>query len=403
MKNSILLNMALVTVLATSFIFMDTTSSTIVQTTSETPVVRFEPEFLTVNVGLEFTVTARVENVSNLYGLDVQLAWDTEYLLYLNHQVYITKDTYPDGILYTPGMFVTNVVNATAGRYSVAYACMDPAPTFNGSGNIVAITFRVLDNTRMEVFNTTLNFTSTDLSSKEGIPILHDSYDCTVEISLYNPWCDLNDDGIINIYDVVMVTGRYRSTGVPLNKTALLYNVNNTFTQLLDRIEILESDRTDLFNLYWQLHNLYGDLQANQTQIYIELDLLQTLYDGLEANQTQIYIELGLLQDLCDDLEENKLGAPDYDSGWTYITHGEHLFPHNLGTTDVFVYIAGYNPGESPYIHQINYGGETTSSGLYHFGAYWHDLSTTTIYVNRHGNDGDWDFVRVMIWKLPEP
>lgn len=38
----------------------------------------------------------------------------------------------------------------------------------------------------------------------------------------YDPWRDLNDDGIINIYDVVMVTGIYGSTGTPINKTALL-------------------------------------------------------------------------------------------------------------------------------------------------------------------------------------
>ena len=406
MKNSILLNMVLVTVLATSFIFMDTTSSTREQTTAETPVIRFEPEFLTVNVGLEFTVTARIENVSNLYGIDVQLAWDTEYLLYQNHTPHITKDTYTDGILWAPGMFVTNTADPVAGTYAVVYACMSPAPTFNGSGNIVAITFRVLENTQMEVFNTTLNFTSTALSNKQGTPILHDSYDCTVEISLYNPWCDLNDDGIINIYDVVMVTGRYGSTGVPLNKTALLYNVNDTFTQLLDRIEILESDRTDLFNLYWQLYNLYGDLQANQTQIFNELGLLQTLYDGLEANQTQIYIELGLLQDLCDDLEENKLGAPDYDTieeygEWMYLPKGDTTIYHYLNTTNVIVYIAGKETLGGA-IHQMVYGGDISAGGTYWDGAYWHQLTTTGITVHRHGDDTHWVYVRVMIWKLPE-
>ena len=57
----------------------------------------------------------------------------------------------------------------------------------------------------------------------------------------YNPWRDLNDDGIINIYDVVMVTGIYGSTGTPINKTALLYNVNDTFTELLSRIDSLNA------------------------------------------------------------------------------------------------------------------------------------------------------------------
>ena len=406
MKNSILLNIVLVAVLATSFIFMDTTSSTREQTTAETPVVRFEPEFLTVNVGLEFTVTARVENVSNLYGIDVKLAWDTEYLLYISHTAKIPVEDFPDGIIHEPGMFAKDVVNSTAGTYWLAYASMAPAPTFNGSGNIVAITFRVSENTRMSVFNTTLNFTSTQLPDNDGEPILHDSYDCTVEISPYNPWCDINDDGKIDIYDVVKVTCRYGSTGVPLNKTALLYNVNDTFTQLLDRIEILESNRTDLFNLYWQLYNLYSDLQANQTQIFSELDLLQTLYDGLDANQTQIYIELGLLQNLCDYLEENKLGAPDYDTieeygEWMYLPKGDTTIYHYLNTTNVIVYIAGKETLGGA-IHQMVYGGDISAGGAYWDGAYWHQLTTTGITVHRHGDDTHWVYVRVMIWKLPE-
>jgi hypothetical protein len=36
-----------------------------------------------------------------------------------------------------------------------------------------------------------------------------------------SPWGDLNDDGAINIFDVVWLAGRYGTTGTPLNKTGL--------------------------------------------------------------------------------------------------------------------------------------------------------------------------------------
>jgi hypothetical protein len=49
----------------------------------------------------------------------------------------------------------------------------------------------------------------------------------------YSPWGDLDDDGAINIYDIVWLAGRYGTTGTPMNKTAL--------TELEARVEALET------------------------------------------------------------------------------------------------------------------------------------------------------------------
>lgn len=40
----------------------------------------------------------------------------------------------------------------------------------------------------------------------------------------YNPWADLNNDGIINILDVVGVTGIYGATGTPITKANIAYD-----------------------------------------------------------------------------------------------------------------------------------------------------------------------------------
>lgn len=73
-------------------------------------------------------------------------------------------------------------------------------------------------------------------------------------------------------------------------------------------------------------------------------------------------------------------------------------FQHNLGTTDVIVYIVGKKTLGGA-IHQIDYGGY---HAVHYYGVYWHKLTNTEVTVHRHGDDGNWEYVRVMIWKIPE-
>jgi hypothetical protein len=38
----------------------------------------------------------------------------------------------------------------------------------------------------------------------------------------YDPWVDINDDGVIDIFDAISLAGAFGTTGTPINKTALL-------------------------------------------------------------------------------------------------------------------------------------------------------------------------------------
>ena len=42
--------------------------------------------------------------------------------------------------------------------------------------------------------------------------------------SNYNPWADLNDDGVVDIYDAITLANAYDSSGTPLTKASLLYD-----------------------------------------------------------------------------------------------------------------------------------------------------------------------------------
>ena len=47
----------------------------------------------------------------------------------------------------------------------------------------------------------------------------------TAQTSPYDPWADLDDDGDIDIFDIVDIAGRYGTTGKPFNKTTALLEI----------------------------------------------------------------------------------------------------------------------------------------------------------------------------------
>ena len=69
----------------------------------------------------------------------------------------------------------------------------------------------------------------------------------------YDPWMDINDDGSIDMADISFLIEEFMATGIPINKTELLYEVNATFTQLLGKIASLNSS---LVNLHSKIQTL---------------------------------------------------------------------------------------------------------------------------------------------------
>jgi hypothetical protein len=195
----------------------------------------------------------------------------------------------------------------------------------------------------------------------------------TASVNKYDPWLDIDDDGKIDITDIFMIAQLYGGTGDPINKTALLYEVNATFTELLSRIDGLN------------------------TTLNSRIDDLETQIDEMNATIIQMNSTITNL------LNATKLGKPDYDSGWTPIELDEHMmFEHNLDTTNVLVYMIGkYSDSASPYIHQIAYGGDYSGLEPNFIGASWYDLTNMSIWVHRRMHGGTWNEVRVMIWKIP--
>jgi hypothetical protein len=98
-----------------------------------------------------FTIRVNVSNVINLYGLDVEFTWNPAIIKYVSHNVHIPVENYPDGVLHSPVLTVKDLVNENATivgpapgtRYWLSVACLG-GPSFNGSGTIFDMTFKVV-------------------------------------------------------------------------------------------------------------------------------------------------------------------------------------------------------------------------------------------------------------------
>lgn len=287
---------------------------------------------------------------------------------------------------------------------------------------------------------------------------------------VYNSWYDVNDDGKIDGKDIALVASVYGTLGDLINKTELLIEVNNTYTQLLNtingcnaslidlqgRVTTLENitlplndtistlkSRIDTLNAsllnivsstnslnasvinlqnrttmlegeVFQLQSNVTLLQTNIASLNSTVTLLQTTVSTLQTNFALMNASLVQLNQTVNSLNSTftnsinnlqaeinvlnatRLGTPNWDSLWFGLSTGSSVvLYHNLGTTNVLVYMIGYNGA----INQIQYGGDDTQFAQY--GAYWSQLTATSITITRQGNDVNWQSIRVMIWKLP--
>jgi hypothetical protein len=156
---------------------------TINPVSSGATVVKVDPplvEYSTNATGQQFTVTIKIVDVTNLYGFDIKFRWNTTFLDYVSHSIRVPRDTYPDGVLWNPIIPITDEVNTTAGTYWIAYTSRWPAPSFNGTGAVFTITFRVKYHPVQYTANIELELYSTDLAASDASSIPHTTQHGTV-------------------------------------------------------------------------------------------------------------------------------------------------------------------------------------------------------------------------------
>jgi hypothetical protein len=122
-----------------------TTSSTLASTLT---VVRVAPYQSDAELSQTFTINITISDVQNLYGLEVALYWNSSILEIVGIDVRLGYESYEDGVLHeipetARVQIYENKTSQEQGRYVLAASSVAPAPSFNGSGNIVRVIFQV--------------------------------------------------------------------------------------------------------------------------------------------------------------------------------------------------------------------------------------------------------------------
>jgi hypothetical protein len=171
---------------------------------AETTVVSIVPTNGTANVGENYTIVAKIDEVTDLAGFGLTFRWGSAVLKYVSHVVTVPVETYPNGVLHSPIFVVTDEVDQSLGMLDLGVATFGSA--FTGSGTVFNMTFEVLRDGECDLY-----FTSTSLSSlgSPAPPITHSSEDAY----FYRPGL-----GQVPVANFTFQGGRQPGTAV-LNKT----------------------------------------------------------------------------------------------------------------------------------------------------------------------------------------
>lgn len=141
-----------------------------IKATPET-IMKVEPRVNTAEVGESFTVNITLFKVQNLFGVEVGLRWDAAILQMVNTDVRLG---HPDGVLHKP---IWKNETKREGQYTLYGTSMyRQTPSFNGSGNVVRITFNV---TKIGGCRLNLESELRDKPPREDVasPIMHTTVD----------------------------------------------------------------------------------------------------------------------------------------------------------------------------------------------------------------------------------
>jgi len=133
-----------------------------------------EPNESSAIVGDSFSVNVTIVDVQNLYGLEAILSWNSTILALVNVEVQLGQD---GGVLNAP-IYVAE--NSTQGsRYTVSATSTNPAPSFNGTGNIVRLNFSVigLGTSELDLQTQLYDYPPSDRDPHLSLPITHADVD----------------------------------------------------------------------------------------------------------------------------------------------------------------------------------------------------------------------------------
>jgi hypothetical protein len=168
------LNLMMIIVPLISCLLLPATAKTSTET-----IVKVSPSSISVVVDEIFVVNITVIDVYNLYGVEATVSWNTSFLQLVDVDIRLGVQSHPDGVLHEPFL---NITQQDTGKFTIGATSYTPAPSFNGSGNIVRITFKVINigESIIGLETKLYDYPPLDREPRESLPIQHTTMDGTL-------------------------------------------------------------------------------------------------------------------------------------------------------------------------------------------------------------------------------
>ena len=244
----------------------------------ELPAIRVEPQTSYTQAGLNVTVSVTLTDPENLWGLEFKFLWNTTLLDYVDHEVYIPRDTYYWGVLRNPVTISKNKVNETTGIYWIAAKSTAPEP-FERDGTVFNMTFQALASGTCS-----LTIVNSSLTDQFNQPMINKVVNGSVEIAP-----GVHDMAVTNVSSTTVVGQGYNCR--------IMVTVANEGT-------FGESFNFTVYANGTQVNTTQLTLPASQSTTVV---VLWDTTGWTKANYT-ISVEIPALPDE-DDLVDNSLSA----------------------------------------------------------------------------------------------
>lgn len=166
-------------VLWTVFLLMLILTKVNVVKTDTVTKVKVEPYASIARVGETFTVNITLNDVENLYGIELTLRWNASILQVVNVDIRLGVEFHLDGVLHEPVFIAENETIQEEGKYLLAGTSHSEASPFSGDGNVLRITFNVTNvgGCRLDVEAKLADWPPPDRDPRISWPILHETID----------------------------------------------------------------------------------------------------------------------------------------------------------------------------------------------------------------------------------
>ena len=155
--------------------------------------------------GKNFTISVNVFNVTNLYGYEIYLYYDTGILDGVSVELppdHFLTPVDPTKILIM-ALEINDAWNATHGRVLASALLFWPEPVKNGSGTLITVTFEVT-----EIGSCFLDLNPAKIGDPDGISILHEDVDGFFSNKILG---DVDGDGDVDYSDLSDFSEAYGS------------------------------------------------------------------------------------------------------------------------------------------------------------------------------------------------